>query len=172
MPLFSDEDNEALHREGMTYPDGRKTRIPDELVDIDFDVLQEAVKHLHLPDNVEAVDDFQRIDVNDKMDFNDIRNEANRKIIRASLCYSNEVGKFITRKAVNDNDEKFPYRLKTFFRGIYAEFYHNGIRGDDLFDRLVGVIIGMIPHVSAHSAAYAILAHLFEICDLFEKPIQ
>jgi len=172
MPLFSDEDNEALHREGMAYPDGLKTRIPDELVNIDFEVLEEAVKSLRLPDNVEAVDDLKRINVDEKMALNDIRTDGNKKIIDASVCYSEEVGKFITRKAVNDNDEKFPYRLKTFFKGIYAEFYHNGIRGDELFDRLASEIIGMIPKPAAHPAAYAILVHLFEICDIFEKPQQ
>ncbi len=172
MPLFSSEDNEALHREGMAYPDGPKTRIPDELVNIDFEVLEDAVRSLRLPDDVEAVDDLQRITADEKMALNDIRSEGNRKIIYASLCYSELVKEFIKKKALDDNDEKFPYRLKTFFKGIYAEFYHNGIRGDDLLDRLVSEIVGMIPKPATHPAAYAIIVHLFEFCDLFEKPRQ
>ena len=75
-------------------------------------------------------------------------------------------------RAADVHSRAMTYRLKTFFKGIYAEFYHNGIRGDDLLDRLVSEIVGMIPKPATHPAAYAIIVHLFEFCDLFEKPRQ
>ena len=169
MPLFTQEDNENLHNEVMAFRGGRKQRIPEELVDIDFKVLQDAVKCMRLPDVVPPVEDAELpMKVDSKMAFNHLSDDC-REVIYPAVCYSQTVGDFIIRKAVDDNDDTFPYRLETFFRGIYAEYYNNGWRGDDLFDAMLNEIEKLIPKRKAKRAASAILVHLFEKCVVFEK---
>ena len=170
MPLYSDDYIQALESEVFAYQRGLKTRIPDELVDIDQMALEAAVRQIRLPDSPQAVDDLVRISVDNKMAHNLITQEANKKIIYASLCYSAEVGNYIAQRAIDDNDKNFPYRLKTYFKGVYALFYNNNVRGDELFDRVVVTVINEISSHQHYQAAYALIVHLFEICDLFEKP--
>lgn len=169
MPLFNTAEFDALHNEVLTYQNGPKTRVLDELVDIDEKVLQTAVRGMRLPEPTTVEDDLVRITVDEKMERNAITSEANKDIIYASLCYSEMVGEYIKQRAIDDNDRGFPYRLKTFFRSIYAEFYNNNVRGDDLFDRLVVAVIKTINAPAFYPAVNAIIVHLFEICDLFEK---
>lgn len=170
MPLYTEDYIQTLESEVLTYQNGLKTRIPDELVDIDQRALEAAVKGMALPAPTTVENDLVRIPVDAKMAHNSITQEANKKIIYASLCYSAEVAEYIKRRAIDVNDKTFPYRLKAYFKGVYALYYNNNFRGDDLFDRVVVTVVNEITSPAYYQATIAIIVHLFEICDLFEKP--
>lgn len=164
---MSNQQRADLLAQIMSFRNERKAHVPDELVDIDFKVLQDAVNCFELPAVVSEVEDFRRKTVDDKLDFNHLT-ETSREIINSSLIYSDEVDKFIRIKAANI-DREFPDRLKNLFKGVYAEFECNGLEGDDLFDALVITLERRIPKLKARKAIYAILAHLFELCEVFKK---
>lgn len=155
-------------RERMSvFRNGPKTRVPDEMVEIDFKVLQDAVNSLVLPNVEPVIEDWRRRDVDDKMDYNHLSDDS-KKIITSSLVYSDEVDVFKRQRAANV-DSTFPERLTLFFQGVYEEYRCNGLVDDDLFDALVLDLETRIPKRSARKAVYAILAHLFELCRVFEK---
>lgn len=167
MSTVSQQKMAEIRQQILAFRDGRKQRVPDELVDIDFKVLQTAVNNLELPVEVKVKEDYSRRDVDAKLDYNKLT-DTSRKIITEALIYSEEVETFIRVKAANI-DSTFPNRLKQFFKGVYADFHCNGLRGDDLFDALVLTLEQQISRIKFRKAVYAILAHLFEKCDVFEK---
>lgn len=170
MALYDPKDIENLRERARLFNRGPKQRIPESLVDIDFKILKDAVNALSLPNatDLQNTDDFRRIDVDTKLDKNDLSKES-RGIIYSSLIYSDEVEKFIRDRALHLGQRHFPEQLTCCFKNLYAEFYNNGIRGDELFDCLVVALMDKISRERARKAVYAILAHLFEICEVFEK---
>lgn len=168
MSRFTEDQKEQLRARIMSYRNGAKKRIPDEMVEIDYKVLQDAVGALSLPVESNAVvEDWRRRDVDNKMDFNHLTGES-RNIINSALVYSKEVDDFIRLRAANKN-ENFPEELAGFFKGVYAEYNSNGLKGDDLFDALHLHLAATIQKRNARKASVAILAHLFEKCEVFEK---
>lgn len=168
MSRFTEDQKSQLRARIMTYRSGAKKRIPDEMVEIDYKVLQDAVGSLTLPAEPNAPsEDWNRRDVDNKMDYNHLTGES-RDIINASIVYSSEVENFVRVRAAN-GDEDFPERLSGFFKGVYAEYNSNGLEGDDLFDALHLHLEEKVKKRSARKASVAILAHLFEKCEVFEK---
>lgn len=167
MSAFTQQKIAALREQVLAYRNGPKKQVPDRLVDIDFKVLQDAVNSLELPKEEPVIEDWRRREVDDKMDFNHLTDES-RDIITASLVYSNVVDQFKRERAAN-GDPSFPDRLTQCFQSVYEEYHCNGLAGDDLFDSLSLDIENRIQRRKARPAAYAILAHLFELCRIFEK---
>jgi hypothetical protein len=86
------------------------------------------------------------------------------------------VADFIARQA--QISTRYPERLRAGFVAEYDRLRDDGISGDDLFLALIdfGKEAILTPQADQHriwvatSAAVAVVAHLFEICDLFEVP--
>ena len=167
MSAFSQQKLENLREQVRAYRDGPKQHVPDGLVDIDFKVLQDAVNSLVLPKSKPTIEDWRRRDVDDKMAYNHLSDDS-KQIITSSLAYSDEVETFKRQRAAH-GDPTFPERLTQFFQGVYEEYRCNGLVDDDLFDVLVLDLENRISKRSARKAVYAILAHLFELCRVFEK---
>jgi hypothetical protein len=71
MSRFTEDQKEQLRARIMSYRNGAKKRIPDEMVEIDYKVLQDAVGSLTLPAEPNAPsEDWNRRDVDNKMDYN------------------------------------------------------------------------------------------------------
>ena len=167
MSAFTQQKIAALREQILAYRNGPKKHVPDGLVDIDFKVLHDAVNSLTLPEETPVIEDLRRRDVDNKMDYNHLT-EDSRDIITASLVYSDVVYNCKLERAAN-GDSSFPDRLTQYFQGVYEEYHCNGLTGDDLFDSLSLELESRIKRRKARPAAYAILAHLFELCKVFEK---
>ena len=167
MSAFTQQKIAMIRERIQAYRNGPKKHVPDGLVDVDCKVLQDAVKSLTLPKATPPVPDWKRREVKDKMDYNHLTDES-RDIITSSLIYSDEVEKFKRLRAAN-GDPTFPERLTQYFQGVYEEYHSNGLVGDDLFDALVIELENRVQRQKARKGVYAILAHLFEMCKVFEK---
>lgn len=169
MTIFRQLKAEEIQRHLAAFRNGVKQRIPDELVNIDFKVLKDAIFSLELPQEAPApIDDWRLLDVDNKIDYNNLGEES-KEIIKGGVIYIATVEKFINAR-VGNGDDDFPDRLTNFFKSVYAEYYCNGKRGDDLFDLILLDLQNQIPKRKVQKAIYAILAYLFEKCLVFEKP--
>lgn len=65
-------------------------------------------------------------------------------------------------------DPDFPKRLIAGFRSEYDRNYENGLTGDGLFVIMEHFASGGSPDFDRHAAGLAVLAHLFQVCDIFE----
>ena len=167
MSAFTQQKMAAIRERVRTYQNGRKKHVPDGLVDVDLKVLHDAVNCLTLPLATPPVPDWMRRKVEDKMDYNHLTDDS-REIITSSLIYSGEVEKFKRLRAAN-GDPTFPERLTQYFQAVYEEYHSNGLEGDDLFDALTLDLENRVQKQKARKGVYAILAHLFELCRVFEK---
>ncbi len=71
--------------------------------------------------------------------------------------------------AETSNDSTFPDRLKFGFRKHYYALLHDGVKGDDLFERLSVIASGgVLAGSSRRAAGQAVLSYLFELCEVFE----
>ncbi|MEU3100828.1 MULTISPECIES: hypothetical protein [Streptomyces] len=71
-------------------------------------------------------------------------------------------------KMITHVDPDFPARLIAGFRVEYDKHFHNGVRGDGLFALLELFAAGRGADFDRHAAGLAVLAHLFQMCDIFE----
>ncbi len=111
-------------------------------------------------------EEFSVIPPEDKIRKNQLT-QTSRATIVMGLAVSQEVRAFIEQEAKIDSG--FPERLKA---GFLEEYYHlrkQGYAGDILFDLMCQFAQrGMVDHPK-RSAGLAVLIHLFEACEVFEK---
>lgn len=88
-------------------------------------------------------------------------------LLRMGLSKAAEVTNFLDRMSVLDPD--FPERLRTGFVEAYQRHVAEGLTGDDLFTALVAVAAQGDPALERQAAGLAVLSHLFEVCDVFER---
>lgn len=68
-------------------------------------------------------------------------------------------------------DSEFPERLISGFRSEYDKHFTKGIRGDGLFALLELFASGGTADFDRQAAGLAVLAHLFQVCDIFETTV-
>lgn len=90
-----------------------------------------------------------------------------RFLLTVGLSQSEQVRKFIEQLSaiVPGFDEK----LVNGFKNKYEHFKSAGINGDDLFVRLNEFASQQSANPALQAAGLAVLSHLFETCDVFEK---
>ena len=168
MITFRQYKAEEIREQLRLFRNGPKQRIPDNLVNINFKVLKDAIYCLQIPkDKPEQIEDWRLLAIDDKIAFNGL-SESSREIIKAGVIYIETVEKFIKMR-VGNGDTNFPDRLTELFQAVYAEYYCNSMRGDDLFDLMLMELENAIPKLHARKAVYAIFSYLFEKCFIFEK---
>jgi hypothetical protein len=64
-------------------------------------------------------------------------------------------------------DSLFPQRLKSGFVEKYNEAVGDGLVGDDIFEMLVDFSAGGSTEIKRQCAGLAILAYMFEKCEVF-----
>lgn len=83
------------------------------------------------------------------------------------LGKAREVREFVRHVAMRDGD--FPERLKTGFIVEYRALRQKGIEGDALFESLRIFAGGRRTQFRQQAAGLAVLAYLFEACEVFER---
>ncbi len=138
--------------------------LDEEMSAVGFAELEVAAKAVS---NSKVVDksDFIVIPPKEKMQKNGLTDHSHHLIVMG-LSRSSEVKEFIVKIAQIDSD--FPERLKGEFKKKYLELKEN-LHGDALFEAMFEFAKGGNNDFKIQAAGLAILCHLFEICEVFEK---
>jgi hypothetical protein len=140
----------------------------DAFADVSFPELEEATAWAMQAGDLHSSSDFQLVAPDDKIKKNALTNTS-RVTITMGLSVSREVevGKYI--EAVAQTDPDFPGRLTAGFLQEYHRLRGKGHRGDDLFDLMCSFAQQGFTKQGERSAGLAVLIHLFELCEVFEK---
>ena len=111
------------------------------------------------------VTNFTVTDPGQKMQRNGLTQQV-RHSLTMGLAKAKEVEAFVSKAA--EFDAEFPERLKAGFVAKYTEFRNQGALGDDLFESLIQFAAGGILDFKRTAAGLAVLAYLFEKCEVFE----
>ena len=138
----------------------------DAFADIAFPELEEATAWAKHVGNLNLNSDFRVVAPDVKIKRNQLTSESRVTIIMA-LSVSREVGKYI--EAVAQTDPNFPDKLSAGFLQEYHRLRREGHRGDDLFDLMCSFAQQGYRNQCKRSAGLAVLIHLFELCEVFER---
>ncbi len=108
------------------------------------------------------------LQVEEKIRLNELGSDAADKI-RAGLAQQQRVQNFIQFQSTLSRD--FGPRLSARFKAEYYGAIADGLRGDELFDRLTSVAMensGPVDSPRFQAAALAVVSYLFELCEVFE----
>jgi hypothetical protein len=83
------------------------------------------------------------------------------------LAKAKEVAAFVSEMA--QLDPSFPERLRAGFIAQYNSLRSEGGQGDDLFEGMVAYACSGTSEFSRRAAGLAVLAYLFELCEVFER---
>lgn len=100
-----------------------------------------------------------------KMERNGLTSQI-RHLLTMGMAKAREVENFVSQAA--SIDEEFPERLKSGFVAKYIEYRSQGIEGDGLFEALVQFAAGGTGDIKRTATGLAVLAYLFEKCEVFE----
>lgn len=92
--------------------------------------------------------------------------DASRWNLTLGLAKANEVAAYVEHVAARD--PKFPERLAARFVAEYQRLRDDGMTGDALFESLVQFSSGGSQDFPRKAAGVAVLAYLFEKCEVFE----
>jgi hypothetical protein len=125
-------------------------------------VVTEALLHAPGP----ASTDFLPLDLAEKMARNRLTSRTHLEL-SMGLSKAREVERFIAHFAIADPD--FPERLKAGFLEQYRRKQTEGLEGDALFEALFRFASQGRREFSYQAAGLAVLTHLFEACEVFER---
>ncbi len=108
---------------------------------------------------------FHIISPEEKIKKNNLT-QAIRSLILSGLSRSGEVRDYLSKQA--QLDIEFPEKLKNGFRDKYLEMKKT-MDGDSLFYGMMKFAENGKTDFAQQAASLAILCHLFEICEVFEK---
>jgi hypothetical protein len=93
--------------------------------------------------------------------------KASLFVLSMGLAKAREVRGFLQHMTVYD--ASFPDRLRGGFQMQYEKLRADGLVGDDLFDALCDFACKHTSENRLRAASLAVVAYLFEACDVFEK---
>lgn len=115
--------------------------------------------------------DFDITKLDKKININNLTNDI-RDLLNDALRKSHVVENYLSKQAkLNPN---FPNNLKEGFKQQY-EIFSKEFKGDILFYKMKIWVEQKVEYgerkdiLAVHAAAFVILCHLFEICEVFEK---
>lgn len=136
------------------------------LGDIGFEELDAAARSLLSKQPASGGSGLNNIPPADKIAKNGLGNSS-QKLLMMGAAHSAELEDLITKSA--QLDPSFPDKLRQGFVARYSEFVADGLHGDGLFIAMYEWAAGSKTELARKTAGLCILAHLFIICDVFEK---
>ncbi|MDG6913346.1 MAG: hypothetical protein JRN35_09745 [Nitrososphaerota archaeon] len=127
--------------------------------------LEEVTSHL-MGTPAAPASSFDSTPIRMKMDRNDL-GEYSRNQLAIGIPKAPEVENFIGAKMRLDVD--FPERLKASFVDVYERERLRGLKGDELFNEVAQIALTGSSDFKRLAAGLAVLAYLFEACEVFEK---
>lgn len=113
-----------------------------------------------------SFEEFEHIDVSDKIDKNDFSNQVKR-FLDIGIMKTYEVKSFVTE--MDKLDKNFINRLKSFFKVKYLELKEKYDDNDEIFLELWNYIKKDANSFIEEAAALSVLCYMFELCEVFEK---
>lgn len=138
----------------------------DAFADIGFPELEEATQWVTAIQPTSQTTDYSLLRVEDKIQKNDLDGDA-RCVIAMGLGVASEVARYIESVAQTDMD--FPERLKAGFLEEYWRLRKDNVRGGELFELMYHFSQQGFERQAQRSAGLAVLIHLFEACEVFER---
>lgn len=157
---------EKLHRIKFDHVKTVRQAMLDAFAEVGFPELQEATHWASAVQPSSVTGDYSLLKVEDKIKKNDLEDDA-RGIIAMGLGVASEVARYI--ESVAQIDVEFPERLKAGFLEKYWRLKKEGVRGGDLFEMMCQFAQQGFQRQAQRSAGLAVLIHLFEACEVFEK---
>ena len=133
---------------------------------VGFPALEEATRWVMQMRPDPARSGFAVVPPGEKIRRNELTDRS-RMTITMALGVSREVGQYI--QTVAQTDSEFPVRLRSGFLEEYYRLRREGCCGDDLFDLMCSFAQQGFTEQHRRSAGLAVLIHLFELCEVFEK---
>lgn len=140
--------------------------IIDAFPKVGFQELAEATRWAMTISPEKPTSDYSLLNVSDKMARNSISVE-NLVVMQSGLSVASEIKQYI--EAVAKTDSQFPERLRDGFLEQYYKFRREGARGDELFESMCQFAQRGFKSQKERSAGLAVLVHMFEACEVFEK---
>lgn len=118
------------------------------------------------PNSLDEQGTFKPTNPEEKMSKNDLTHEI-KFALSMGLAKAGEVRDFIEKNAKIYFPD-VPERLKAALNNEYKKLLSEGVRGDELFNRLYDFSHQNNPNPSRQLAGLAVLCYFFETCDVFE----
>lgn len=138
----------------------------EAFADIGFPELEEATRWASKICPSAVTVDYSRFSLDDKIKKNELDDDA-CGVIAMGLGVASEVSRYI--ESVAQTDTEFPERLKAGFLEEYWRLRKEGCKGGDLFEFMCRFAQQGFNRQAQRSAGLAVLIHLFETCEVFEK---
>jgi hypothetical protein len=138
----------------------------DAFADVGFPELEEATQWAASVQPSAVTNDYSLLKVEDKIKKNDLDPDA-RGFIAMGLGVAHAVSRYI--ESVAQTDAEFPERLKAGFLEEYWRLKKTEVSGSDLFELMCRFAEHGFQRRVQRSAGVAVLIHLFEACEVFEK---
>ena len=135
------------------------------MMEFSFSELEVAAKAIATGQHSITNGDFHVISLKDKIQKNALTQESS-ELIRMGLSRSTELSNFLVM--MTQLDFNFPERLNHGFKQKYLDI-KNTASGDLLFIEMFEFAKRGADTFILQSATLAILVHLFQLCDVFEK---
>lgn len=133
---------------------------------VGFAELEIAAKSLLSPSGTTAIQSLAIIPPQEKIDRNEL-GPTTSMLLSMGAAKSAEVEAMLIQAA--QLDPQFPERLSAGFVARYSAAKARGLTGDDIFNELYEDVGGGGIDKGLGAAGLCIIAHLFIICDIFEK---
>lgn len=155
---------EFLFQIKKEHEDWVNDQLDESMSEVTFAELEIATKAIALGIHYESTD-FAVIPPEDKIKKNNLSSGI-RVLVMAGLSRSSEVQNYFIKQS--QLDDEFIDRIKNGFIDKYQEL-RNSLKGDELFMAMYQFANGKNSDFKLQAAALAILVHLFNLCDIFEK---
>jgi hypothetical protein len=157
---------ERLHAIKAEHEAKVRQAMLDAFADIGFPELEEATRWAFTIHPSAVTVDYSCFSLDDKIKKNELDDDT-RGIIAMGLGVAGEVSRYI--ESVAQTDIEFPERLKAGFLEEYWRLRKEGYKGGDLFEFMCRFAQQGFDRQAQRSAGLAVLIHLFETCEVFEK---
>jgi hypothetical protein len=159
---------EDIRKMKNTHEKRVKRRREKDMLNFESASLEIAIRNIKSGkySSIDISDDLDTLYLEDKIKKNNL-NENTRGLISSGIFRSKEVGKFFYEMSMLDNS--FLDEVKMNFQIKYLELKNQGLDGDSIFFDLLEFARGGTTDSLEEAASLAILCHLFEICEVFEK---
>ena len=153
---------ESLLKTKHQHEEWVSQKLDDGMSSVTFVELEIAAKAsgTYCPEN-----DFHVIPPQEKIEKNNLTIKVH-KLISMGLSRSTEVSSYLQKQA--QLDDQFPERLKEGFKTKYLELKAS-VSGDALFMAILEFAQQGKNDFTQNAASLAILCHLFQLCEVFEK---
>ncbi|MBE8233199.1 MAG: HNH endonuclease [Endozoicomonadaceae bacterium] len=162
---YKDYPVEKLHKMKKKHEKWVNESLQKAVPDITFAELKASAKAiLSAPVTSECLS-FDVLELDKKIEKNNLT-KSTRSLITMGLSVSETTRAYIESQEKLDNN--YPEQLKKGFKNEYNKLVEKGLSGDALFESMLEF------STSGHdfkdkAAGLAILVHLFELCEIFEK---